>query len=180
MPSRATRWQIAERLLGGVQRLDQARAGADAGHHGVEELHVERRHEARGVLTHDTGGGGAAALARQGREGGRAGRFVVERLLVEVRAVLDLDATRRTDALAKRAGIAAVTAVALLHQVEKAAAFGLAHQLAALEVDPLQHFVERRALGLDADGYAAAVGRGLSLGVTVAVIHGPHLSLRAR
>ena len=140
--------QVAVGLLRGVQRLDEAGAGADAGDHGVEELHVDLGHEARRLLAHDAGGVGAAALTRQGEQGGGALGLDVEGQLVELGAVVDLDAVHGAGALAQRAGVALVGPGLVLDEVEEPDAARLVHELAALEVDALEDFVEGRAAGL--------------------------------
>src|SRR5665648_66210 len=139
--------QPAERVLRGVEGLDETGAVADLGHHRVEELHVDLGHEPGRLLAHDARRSGPAAFAGQrSQRGGAFGRDV-ERELLELGAVVDLDAVHRADTLAQGARVAAVAAVLGLHQVEQAEPLALVDQLAALEVDALEDFVEGGALG---------------------------------
>jgi hypothetical protein len=91
---------------------------------------------------------GAAALAGQRRQRGGALGLHVERELLELGAVVDLDAVHRADTLAQGARVAAVAAILGLHEVEEADPFALVDELAAFEVDALEDFVEGGALGL--------------------------------
>ncbi len=141
--------QPAEGVLGGVQRLDEAGAVTQPGDHGVEELHVDLGHVAGRLLAHHAGGARAAALAGQRRQRGGALGLDVEGQFLELRAVVDLDAVDGASALAQGAGVAAVAAVPGLDEVEQADALALVDQLAALEVDALEDFVEGGTLGLD-------------------------------
>ncbi len=117
--------QVAVGFLGGVHGFDQAGAGADAGDHRVEHLHVHRRQVGRRLLAHDAGRGRPAALARARRQGRRPGRLDVEGLLRELGAIFDLDAVDRAGALAQGAGVALVAAAGLAGQAQQALAAGL-------------------------------------------------------
>ena len=85
--------------------------------------------------------------------GGGALGLEVEGQFLKLGAVVDLDAVHGAAALAQGAGVALVGAALVLDEVEETHAARLVHELAALEVDALEDFVQGRAPGL---GYGGA------------------------